>query len=147
MKRFFSVVTKCGHVGRGFFIPITFPVRAETAREAAQIARNIPRVKHHHKDAIQSVQEVTREEYAALKKQNASDPYLCCQNVQGQRALLDGIRDRIVEEQKEEKRIKKEKKNARYYRGKEAIRNVKNYLKTQPNCSRISIVRGDASVA
>lgn len=147
MKRFFSVVTKCGHVGRGFFIPITFPVRADSAKAAAAIARSIPRVKHHHKDVIQSVLEITMDEYIALQRQNEADPYLRCKNVQEQRALFDSIRDRIVEEKQEEKRIKKEKTETRYYRGKEAIRNVKNYLRSQPNCTRISIVRGDVIAA
>ena len=61
--RYFNVTAKCGHVGRGYYIPITFAVKAESAAEAASVARDLPRVKHHHKDAILSVKEVNRYEF------------------------------------------------------------------------------------
>lgn len=53
----YAVTAKCGHTGfgPGFYIPITFIVSAESAKEAAIKARQIPRVKHHHKDAISEV--------------------------------------------------------------------------------------------
>ena len=50
--RYYEVTAKCGHVGKGFYIPITFPVRAKSAAEAASVTRAFPRVKHDHKDAI-----------------------------------------------------------------------------------------------
>ena len=50
---FYLVTTKCGHVGKGHYVPITFPIKAENGKEAAKIARMLPRVKHHHWDAIQ----------------------------------------------------------------------------------------------
>jgi len=57
MKKFYIVTAKCGHVGKSKYILIDFPVIAEDGREAAKIARQIPRVKHHHKDAIRNVEE------------------------------------------------------------------------------------------
>ncbi len=54
--RYFIVTAKCGHVGRDNYIPIDFAVKAESASKAASYARDLPRVKHDHKDAILSVQ-------------------------------------------------------------------------------------------
>ena len=51
-SKFFRVTCKCGHVGRQFFVRVDFPVNADSGKEAAEIARFIPRVKHDHKDAI-----------------------------------------------------------------------------------------------
>ena len=59
----YIVSTKCGHVGNNKYIVIDFAVSAKSAKEAAGIARNIPRVKHHWKNAIEEVREVTPEEY------------------------------------------------------------------------------------
>ena len=48
MNSCFAVICKCGHVGRNNYILITFPVIANSKKEAARIARSIPRCKHHH---------------------------------------------------------------------------------------------------
>ena len=45
MKKFYIVTAKCGHVGKSKYILINFPVIAEDGREAAKIARQIPRDK------------------------------------------------------------------------------------------------------
>ena len=67
---YFEVIAKCGHVGKRFYIPIKFAVAAESSKEAAKIARSIPRVKHDHKDAILSVKKISYQEYVQLEEEN-----------------------------------------------------------------------------
>lgn len=86
-SKFYRVTCKCGHVGRDHYVRIDFPVNADSAKEAAAIARGIGRVKHHHKDAILACREIDFEEYEILQKMNARDPYLRCKNVQEQRDI------------------------------------------------------------
>lgn len=144
MERFYNVKAKCGHVGQNKFIPIEFAVCAESGKEAARITRYFPRVKHHQKDAILDVREITQDEYRFLRHQNGTDPYLHCRNIQEQR-MFGTIYDRIVEEN----RIiqKKENKSERvYFIGKEQVRNVKKYTKGLENV-RISKVRDSLQAA
>ena len=89
MKRYFKVNAKCGHVGRRRFINIDFPVVASNAKEAAARARRFGRVKHHWKDAINSVEEISEFEFNKLQEEWRSDPYLDCRNVQEQRKICD----------------------------------------------------------
>ena len=89
MVHYFAVETKCGHVGKNQCIYIWFAVKAENGKAAAAKARAYKRVKHHHKDAIRQVKEITVEEYRQLLLENQQDPYLHCQNVQQQRALTN----------------------------------------------------------
>ena len=51
-NKFYAVVTKCGHVGNGKYREVTFPINADSGKEAAEIARWIPRVKHHKKGLV-----------------------------------------------------------------------------------------------
>ena len=46
-NKFYAVVTKCGHVGNGKYREVTFPINADSGKDAAEIARWIPRVKYH----------------------------------------------------------------------------------------------------
>ena len=89
MKKYYSVTTKCGHVGKGYYILIDFPVVAENAKEAARIARDIPRVKHNHSDAIREVIEITKEQFKELKENNKNDPYLNAHSKQEQDFMCD----------------------------------------------------------
>ena len=57
--RYFKVIAKCGHVGRGKCIWITFATMADNGRDAARKVRDFKRVKHDHKDAIASVEEIS----------------------------------------------------------------------------------------
>lgn len=45
MKKYFEVQAMCGHVGKGKYIPISFPVIAINGKEAAEKVRSYPRVK------------------------------------------------------------------------------------------------------
>ena len=95
-KNYYKVKCKCGHVGRGYYIPIDFPVIANNAKEAVQIARFIPRCKHHHKNCILEVTKISYEEFIAINKTNNEDPYLLCKSIQQQREL--DLSDRIISE-------------------------------------------------
>lgn len=97
MEQYYKVTAKCGHVGRGHYIEISFAVRAESGKQAAALARKFPRVKHDHPDAIRDVQLISRAEYLALLSENDADPYLHCSNVQQQRQI-QGLEYRLIPE-------------------------------------------------
>ena len=67
MKKYFEVQAMCGHVGKGKYIPISFPVIAINGKEAAEKVRSYPRVKHHYKKAILNVWEISFDSYLKLK--------------------------------------------------------------------------------
>lgn len=83
--RYYKVETKCGHVGRKRYTTKTFYVRASNGKEAAEKIRFAPRVKHHFKDAIKSVTEITHEEYKQGCEKNANDPFFQVDNPSDQR--------------------------------------------------------------
>lgn len=92
---YFNVTCRCGHVGKGRYVPISFPVIANSRKEASKIGRDIPRVKHHNKKAIISCTEISYQAYLELRKLNAKDEYLRCKNIQQQRAI-ENFESRIV---------------------------------------------------
>ncbi len=94
MKKYFSVETKCGHVGRLNCVWIKFAICADTAKEAAAIARQIARVKHHHKNTIKEVLEITVDEFLKLKAVNDADAYLHAKNHREQ-LQIEGFEDRV----------------------------------------------------
>ena len=122
----YKVSAKCGHVGKGYFVIKEFPVKANNGKEAAHKVRNFPRVKHHHKDAILDVVEISIDKFYALISKNNEDPYFHCINVQEQRMYQETI---YPEEY--EKKAKSSISNKLIYHGKERIRNPKKYFK---NC-------------
>ena len=79
--KFYAVVTKCGHVGNGKYREVTFPINADSGKDAAEIARWIPRVKYHKNDAIINVTEISYDYYMELLEINNNDPYLQCKNI------------------------------------------------------------------
>ena len=127
--RYYEVTAKCGHVGRGYYIPIGFAVRAETASEAATVTRTMPRVKHDHKDAILSVREVDVFEYDDLQEVNRYDPYLQCRSRREQMMECDAIYNRLVEERRNSVWYEKELSEKAVYDGKKRIRNVRRYAR------------------
>lgn len=115
MKKYFEVQAMCGHVGRKNYIQISFPVIAENRKEAAEKVRSFARVKHHHKNAILQVWEISLDAYLQLKSENETDPYLHCKNIQEQRQIED-INSRICPIQEFEfwKSRKKKSSSAEY---------------------------------
>lgn len=49
---YYKVLARCGHVKKGRYIEKWFYVEEESKKEAAQIIRNTPRVKHHKKKLL-----------------------------------------------------------------------------------------------
>lgn len=130
----YKVTAKCGHVGRNYYVIKSFPVQASDGKEAARIARNIPRVKHHHKDAIISVEEITLAEYYALIRQNNSDPYFSCQNVQDQRKY-----EEVIYSEHSQKKNYSEISHKTVYYGKEILRNPKKFMRNINYAERYAI--------
>lgn len=132
---FYLVMTKCGHVGKTKYIPITFPISAENKKDAARIARNMPRVKHHHKDAIISVKEVLKNEFEFQEKINESDLYLKAKNKQEQNQIAD-FKSRLLDDDyniNKYHKVKnnKHKKNNNYKIRKQKIIDNQNCIETQ----------------
>lgn len=42
---YYFVIAKCGHVGKGKYIDVIFPIMAETKKEASQMVLLKPKVK------------------------------------------------------------------------------------------------------
>lgn len=96
--KFYIVRAKCGHVGRPFYIPIDYPIRAKDAKEAAQITRKMGRVKHGHKDAILSVTKVSKNEYMTQRNININDPYLNVRSKHDQVKINHQLKERMVQD-------------------------------------------------
>lgn len=112
-KNYYKVICKCGHVGRKHYVPIQFAIIAENGKEAAKIGRNLPRVKHQHKDAVLNVIKISYEDYLELKEININDPYLKCKNKQQQKKICD-LTNRIeIDEHNIVKPINKSKRKER----------------------------------
>lgn len=121
----YEVCAKCGHVGRNYYVDKVFAVRASSAKEAAKVVRDFPRVKHHHKDAIRYVIRIDEARYWEIRRMNDMDPYFTCHSIQEQRRTCE-IRPLMevsfIEDEETEEELKK-----RYFDGKKAIRNPKKY--------------------
>lgn len=127
MTKYFAVTCKCGHVGRSNYILITFPVIANDAKEAARVARWFPRCKHHHKDCVRDVKEITFEEYISLYNKNKDDPYIRCTSKSDQR-LID-LSSRIIKEDRCDECHQDIEIIHKVYKGKIKIKKPKKYIR------------------
>lgn len=73
--KYFKVEVKCGHVRRNNYTIQNLFISAKNKKEAAKIARKTPRVKHHKKDAIRKVEEISMETYYLGLKGMQENPY------------------------------------------------------------------------
>lgn len=96
--RFYKEEAKCGHVGKNWYFPAAFYITAENGREAAKVARVMPRVKHDHKDAILSVSEIDVDSYVRGKESIMDNPYWFCKNIQEQRIQCRNLEENLVAE-------------------------------------------------
>lgn len=124
----YEVRAKCGHVGRGNYIEKTFAIKARSGKEAAAIARQKPRVKHHHKDAIRYVIEIDVDRYREILRQHDEDPYMHCRNIQEQKALCE-LSDVRKDEHNQPRRASETHVGGkdRYYR-KQKLRHPRKYI-------------------
>ena len=95
--KYYAVTAKCGHVGKGKYIEVTFAIEATSGKEAAKIGRMMPRVKRDHPQAIISVERINLEEYIELANSNAENPYLQCKNKQEQNAACPELYKEVKE--------------------------------------------------
>lgn len=114
-KRYFKVTAKCGHVGKGNYVPINFAVKADSASDASQIVKRFPRVKKQLWDCIISCVEITKKEYKELRKINNEDPYLNCRCARDH-AMIANEADRIMKLQREYIHRKEEPVKSMKYR-------------------------------
>ena len=127
-KKYYSVICKCGHVGANrFYIPIEFGVIATSKKEAAEKGRWIPRCKHHQKDCILNVKEISYSEFLVLNKKNRRDPYLQCHSIQEQRKY--DLSDRLISEHRFNDSHKRNREVSTYMYGKRNVRHPKQYMK------------------
>lgn len=125
MKKYFKVTAKCGHVGRNNYIPMDFFVAADSGTEAAAAVRQMPRVKHDHKDAILNVERISFEAFCRGLHAFREDPFNKCTSIQQQRATVADLEERILPEladlpqQWERKSRRNAKKASRYGYGRE----------------------------
>ena len=64
-NKYFKVTAKCGHVGKGNYVPVAFAVKAESRSAASQKVMTYHRVKKQLNDAIISCEEIDRVSSAA----------------------------------------------------------------------------------
>ena len=112
-NKYYIVDAVCGHVGRNNGIIKSFPINADSSKEAAAIARMIPRVKHDYKNAICGVREVSYKEYLIQNKRNDRDAYLTSTNKQMQNAKCRNLE--IVSINSERNSYKKPKVSQKKY--------------------------------
>lgn len=87
--RYYEVEAKCGHVGRNYYVIKKFYVRANDGKEAALLVRKKPRVKHHKKDAIKSVTQISYEQYIDGIKEIKNDLYFQVHSSTEQRRVVE----------------------------------------------------------
>lgn len=97
---YFEVVTKCGHVGRHRYYRGVFYLKAENGKEAARIARELPRVKKDHKDAILECNEISEAEYKEGLEKIKNEIYFQIKGKKVQKKYWDEINDNIYPETK-----------------------------------------------
>ena len=109
---YYKVLARCGHVKKGHYIEKWFYVEEESKKEAAQIIRNIPRVKHHKKKAIEDVRTISFEEYLLGLKAMGADPYFKVHNSTDQRRM-NAVKDEDVKLEEESVTYKKSRMGQR----------------------------------
>ena len=75
-NKFYAIIAQCGHVGRGYFIPICFPICAKDMESAIELAKNTARVKRDAKYCILGAAEISSAEFLLIQHANDHDPYL-----------------------------------------------------------------------
>lgn len=98
--KYWKVDAKCGHVGKTKYVIKKFYVKAADGKEAAEKVRWESRVKHHHKDAIRNVSEISEDEYILGVKTRKDDPFFQVQNKQEQNNKCIGLDSETYYEEK-----------------------------------------------
>ena len=75
-KKFYIVLARGGHCGRGYFVPMVYRAVAYNKKEAISKARDIPRVKHDQQGGVILAEETNFLEFMFVSILNDHDPYL-----------------------------------------------------------------------
>ncbi|HQC30688.1 MAG TPA: hypothetical protein PLP51_03015 [Acholeplasmataceae bacterium] len=113
--KYYRVTCKCGHVGKSYYIKIDFPIKAHSRKEAARVAKTIPRVKRNHKDAVLACKEINIDEFKDLISLNDRDPYLKC-NSKKEQLKIKNLKSRMIPETKQVNVSKEKQRNLKYKR-------------------------------
>ncbi|MCF0117341.1 MAG: hypothetical protein HUJ61_04745 [Bacilli bacterium] len=105
--KYYKVKVKCGHVRKSKYILKWIYIKAQDGKEAADIARRKPRVKHDQKDAIREVIEIDLEEYSLGLRAMADDKYFQVHNKQDQLRLNAVKQEELIDEEVVQKFKKK----------------------------------------
>ncbi len=128
MRKYFKVLAKCGHVGKGYYYEGAFYVKSDDAKKAAAYVRTLPRVKHDHKDAILNVEEITKEEYEAGKEAVKKEAYFNCLNSSEQKGHMEEISLKLKKEERKTYDSHSKTSNKKVFNGKTIIRKPKQYV-------------------
>lgn len=113
-NKYFKVIAKCGHVGKGNYVPVAFAVKAESRSDASQKVMRYHRVKKQLSDAIISCEKIDKKSYKELVHVNANDPYLQCKCNRQQREIRDFTSFICKNEFREERRKVEPAKSMKY---------------------------------
>lgn len=124
---YYFVIAKCGHVGKGKYIDVIFPIMAETKKEASQMVLLKPKVKKQLSNAISSVFEVSKEEFDEQMNINKDDIYIHSHCKQEIKEILNSDKIQILPKKKLYKNtfeFNSKKDKVIYYNKKEKIKNM-----------------------
>lgn len=142
--KYFEIVAKCGHVGKGFYYEGHLFIKGHDEIEVAKRVKNYARVKKNHKDYILDSNEIGYEEYIIGLESMRNDPYFTCKNIRDQKECYDVIKQSIKEETETQKKYRNksyyladhDNDNDGYVINGVVVRNKRKYLKLN-NTSRI----------
>ena len=130
---YWAVAAKGGHVGYNRYIPLTFAVKAPSAKEAAARVKYFPRIKRRGRNSILSVTPIDFKRALEITQANLNDPYFNCHCIQDQRAYVPDIETRVIEENFKPKHDAWSK-DKEFYAGKTKIRkNPKLFRRYHPD--------------
>lgn len=124
---YYFVIAKCGHVGKGKYIDVIFPIMAETKKEASQMVLLKPKVKKQLSNAISSVFEVSKEEFDEQMNINKEDIYIHSHCKQEIKEILNSDKIQILPKKKQYKNsfeFNSKIDKVIYYNKKEKIKNM-----------------------
>lgn len=91
MKKYYSIIAKCGHVGANKYIDINFPIIASSEEDAIKIISVMPRVKKGLANFITRFSEITYEQYLEMEEAFKNNNYLKCTSDREQKDLCPNI--------------------------------------------------------
>ena len=121
-RRYYKVDTLIGHVGGNNFSIQPLAIAARNKKEASELARRTPRVKHDNKQVIKGIEEITREEFNRLYFTTSMNPFFVCKNAHEQMSFEKPL---IKVERKRGRPKKNTKKESSSYKKQKSLIIVK----------------------